>query len=251
MTRSLRPRRSVAARWSAAALWCCLLVPVTLAAQPPADPSAQQQQPITTGSPSEKMDAGASNATEEAYRHSSAVQFLARHLHMSTERTAVLVEDVNSGLLILTILYFLAKYLPGAMRGRRETIDRALVDARSATELANQRLQAVEARLAMLDTEIEGLRQQALHAGEEDQQRIKASLERERTRIIQSAEQEISTAQAAAQRELKRFAADLAVDRAVSRIELSEAADQALIAEFTDSLGGVLQAVDFKKRRQN
>jgi F-type H+-transporting ATPase subunit b len=208
-------------------------------------------QPMTTGSPAEKMDAGATNSQEEGYRHSSTVQLLARTLHVSTERGAQIFEDLNSGLLILAILYFLLKYLPKAFRDRRTKIERDLVDARSATELANQRLRGVEARLTMLDTEIEGIRQQATHASADDQKRIEASLETERQRIIRSAEQEISAAQSAAQRELKRFAADLAVERAMSRIELSADADRVLVHEFTAGLAGQLHAGDFKKRGQN
>ncbi len=213
--------------------------------------SAPQSQPITTGSPSEKMDAPEPNSEMEAYRHSSTVQVLARALHVPTERAAQLFEDFNSGLLLLIIAYFLAKYLPAAFRARREKISRDLVDARSATEMANQRLQAVEARLASLDTEIESIRKQAAHDSAGDQRRIEDSLEAERARIVRSAEQEIAAAQAAAQRELKQFAASLAVDRAMSRIELSTDQDRALIHEFTDGLAGVLHAGDFEKRGRN
>lgn len=221
---------------------------LTAAAQ---SPHATAQQPIATGSPSEKMDAGQSNAQEEAYRHSSTVQTLARVLHLPIERTAQLFEDFNSGLLILVIGYFLVKYLPGAFRARREKIDKELADARSATEMANQRLQAVEARLAALDKDIEAIRRQAAQDSAGDQKRIEASLEVERARIIRSAEQEIGAAQAAAQRELKRFAAGLAVDRAISRIDLSAADDRLLIHDFTENLGSMLQSGDFKKRGQN
>jgi F-type H+-transporting ATPase subunit b len=241
-----------------------LALPVTVPAfAAPQQPSAAQSDaqadartsaaapPLTTGSPDEKMDAPEPNAEMEAYRHSSTVQALARILHVSTERAAMIFEDFNSGLLIFAILYFLFKFLPKAFRERRSKIEHDLVDARSATELANQRLQGVEARLAMLDTEIEGIRQQAAHASQDDQKRIEASLETERQRIIRSAEQEISAAKSAAQRELKRFAADLAVERAMSRIELSADADRVLVNEFTDGLAGQLHAGDFKKRGQN
>ena len=217
----------------------------------PASESSTQPQPITTGSPTQKMDPGETNAQMEKYRHSATVAAIGRFLHVSTERAAVIFEDFNSGLLIVIILYFVVKYLPRAMRTRRATIVHDLADARSATEMANQRLAAVEARLAALDSDIEGIRQHAAQDSAGDQQRIEASLEAERQRIIRSAEQEIGAAQAAAQRELKRFAADLAVERAMSRIELSADADRVLVHEFTDSLSGVLHGGDFSKRGQN
>jgi F-type H+-transporting ATPase subunit b len=206
---------------------------------------------MTNGSPSEKMDAGESNKQMEQYRHSSTVQALGHLLGVPVEQAAMLFEDFNSGVLILAIAYGLFKFLPGAFKARREKIVRDLADARSATELANERLKAVEARLAKLDSEIEAIRQHAAHDSEGDQKRIEASLEEERARIIRSAEQEIASAQAAAQRELKRFAASLAVDRAISRVELSAADDRLLIEEFTASLGSKLHSGDFSKRGQN
>ena len=198
------------------------------------------QQPITTGSPQQKMDAGATNSEEEAYRHSSTVQAIARVLHVPVETAAKIFEDFNSGVLILVVGYYLAKFLPGAFRARREKLSRDLVDARSATEIANQRLAAVEARLAMLDTEIEGIRRQAAEDSQRDEQRIQQSLAEERERIVRSAGQEIDAAQAAAQRELKRFAANLAIERAIERVQLSDDQDQVLIDEFTQSLAGKL-----------
>ena len=216
-----------------------------------AQDNSSTQPPITTGSPGQKMDAGESNAEMEGYRHSSTVQTLARVLHMPVNRAADLFEDLNSGLLILVIAYFLLKFLPKAFQTRRSKIRHELADARSATEMANQRLQAVEARLGRLDVDIEAIRKQAAHDSEADQKRIAASLEEERARIVRSAEQEIGAAQDAAQRELKRFAADLAVERAMSRIELSADADRVLVHDFTENLGTILHGGEFKKRGQN
>jgi F-type H+-transporting ATPase subunit b len=214
-------------------------------------PAGSSGQPMTNGAPGQKMDAGETDKEMEAYRHSSTVQAIAHVLHISVERAAQIFEDFNSGLLILAIGYFLVKFLPKAFQARRSKIDHDLADARSATELANQRLQAVEARLAALDGEIEAIRQHAAHDSEGDQKRIAASLEEERARIIRSAEQEIGAAQAAAQRELKRFAADLAVDRAMTRIELTPDDDRVLVHDFTESLATKLHPGGYQKRGQN
>ena len=252
--RSFLPAALLASSLAAYAGSAAVLDPSPSAANSSSQKIAQDQpatQPIATGSPSEKMDAGASNKEEEGYRHSSTVQALARVLHLPVERTAQIFEDFNSGLLILVIVYFLAKYLPKAFRGRRETIEKELGDARSATELARTRLEAIEARLAGLDGEIEAIRKHAEQDSVGDQKRIEESLEVERARIIRSAEQEIGAAQAAAQRELKRFAADLAVERAMSRIELSADADRVLVNEFTENLGSMIHPGDFAKRGQN
>lgn len=186
----------------------------------------------------EKMDAPETNSEEEGYRHSSTVQAIAKVLHTNTETAAKIFEDFNSAVIIIAVLWFLAKALPKAFRKRSETIQKALVEARSATEDANKRLSAVEARLAKLDSEIDAIRKQAEHDSVEDEKRIKASLEEERKRIIESAEQEIEAFGAAAQRDLKRFAADLAVDRALQRIHLGADADRILVKNFAADLTG-------------
>ena len=82
------------------------------------------------------------------------------------------------------------------------------------TETANERLRQVEAKLAKIGEDIEAIRQQTERDMVQDEKRIKQALEDERQRIVQSAEQEIESAGAAAKRDLKRFAAELAVDNA-------------------------------------
>jgi F-type H+-transporting ATPase subunit b len=56
---------------------------------------------------------------------------------------------------------------------------------------------------------------------------------------VTSAEQEIAAAAAQAQRGLKEFAADLAIDRALSRLAINEDADRALFAEFAHDVAAV------------
>jgi F-type H+-transporting ATPase subunit b len=126
--------------------------------------------------------------------------------------------------------------LPKLFRSRTETLQKDLVAARLATEDANRRLAEVEARLLRLDSEIGSIRQQVEQEAIEDEKRIHAALEAERERVVASAEQEIAAVQAAAQRDLKKFAADLAIDHAMRRIQLSNDTDRALVREFGKSL---------------
>ena len=62
-------------------------------------------------------------------------------------------------------------------------------------------------------------------------------MEDEKRKIVASAEQEITAAGAAAERQLRKFAAELAVERATSRLRLTEGDDRSLIQEFAASLG--------------
>jgi F-type H+-transporting ATPase subunit b len=214
-----------------------------LGQQQPQPPPTPAQQARTSTAKAEHMDAPETNSAIEQYRHSSAVLAIARVTGLSPETTAQIFEDLNSGILIFACAYFLFRFVPGFLRRRSETIQKDLSLARAATEDANRRLAQVEARLSRLGSEIEAIRQQAERDSLEDEKRIAAALEAERERIVASAEQEISAAQAAAQRELKKFAADLAVDSALHRIQLSADTDRALIRDFgkglSDKSGGM------------
>ncbi len=111
------------------------------------------------------------------------------------------------------------------------------MDARTATEQAIERLAAIEQRLGRLDEEIAAISKQAEKDSVEDEARIKASIEAERKRIVDAVSKDIAAAGSAAQRDLKRFAAGLAVDRAAQRMALTEDDDRALMQEFAQSLG--------------
>lgn len=208
----------------------------------PAMRAFSQEQPAhspNVHSQYEKMDTPETNSEEEGYRHSASVQFLARVMHVHTETAAQIFEDLNSAIIWGAILWFLFKTLPGVFRKRSETIQKGLIEAHSVTEEARERLSAVEARLAKLDSEIEAIRKQADHDSVEDEKRIKATLEEERKHIVEAAEQDIEAFGAATQRDLKKFAADLAVDRALQRIHLGADADRILVENFTTDLAGM------------
>ena len=96
---------------------------------------------------------------------------------------------------------------------------------------------AVEERLSHLDSEIAAVREQAERDSANDEVRIRQTMEEEKNKIVRAAEQEIAAAGAAAERRLRRFAAELAVDRATSRLHLTEGDDRTLIQEFASSLG--------------
>jgi F-type H+-transporting ATPase subunit b len=174
---------------------------------------------------------------DDVYRHSGSVKLIARWLHLDKESAALLFEYLNFTVLAGAILYALSKYLPKTFRANRETIQQQLLDARTATEQAHQRLAAIEQRLGHLDEEIAAISKQAEKDSIEDEARVKASIEEERRRIVESASKDIAAAASAAQRDLKRFAAGLAVDRAAQRMVLTEDDDRGLLQEFAQSLG--------------
>lgn len=195
----------------------------------PADsnPAAKTMQPAA-----EEQETG-----EDVYRHSASIKLLARWLHLDKETAARLFEYLNFAILAGAILFALLKYLPKTFRAQREDIQHRLVEARTATKQANERLAAIEQRLSRLDEEVAAISRQAEKDSSEDEARIKASIETERQRIMEAVSRDIAAASSAAQRDLKHFVAGLAVDRAAQRIALTEDDDRALVQEFSKSLG--------------
>ena len=235
-----------ASAWPAAVLLALALLPAGLAraqAVGPAQASVPQQGaqphrhlPIITGSVTGRMDAPETNSDLEQYTHSAMVKSLARHLGLSTSQASRYFEDLNSGILIAVILFFLFRIVPGKFRAKREGLVRDLGEARETTADAQKRLTAIEDRLAAIGNEVDALRRQSQESMKGEEARIQASMEEERRRILRSAEAEIEAAQASAERGLRRFAANLAIERAAAQVELDPDSEQRLMNEFLEGL---------------
>ncbi len=201
----------------------------------------RDREPITNGTAQTRMDAPEKNSELETYTHSPMVQRMARGMGVTTGQAARYFEDFNSGVLILVVLYYLLKFVPGKLRARRAGVERELREARAATADAERRLRAVQAQLGTLGGEIEALRRQASEGAETEQARMKAALEEEKTRIVHQAGAEIAAAQANAERGLRRFVAELALERASARVVLSPEGDRAVVDEFLRDLAPQIQ----------
>lgn len=166
------------------------------------------------------------------------VKWAAKTFNLSVERTAGIFEFANFLIIVLLVGIPIARIMPKIFRKRSQTLVESLRTARQATEDANARLSAVEAKLAGLDDEIKNFRAQVEQESLEDEARIKASLAEESARIVQAAEQELNVAAAQARRGLRHFAADLAIEQAAKQLDVTAATDRALIAEFIESVNG-------------
>jgi len=197
---------------------------------------AQVDQPNAVSDQPAKSEAKTEKKSEEeetnVYRHSATVQWFAKTFHIDVEMAAKLFEWINFAVIILAVGIPLFKILPKVLRKRTETLSHELQAAQAATQSANARLSAVEEKLSGLDAEISAIRKQVEEDMREDEVRIKASIEEESARIVTAAEHEIGVAAMQAQRGLKQYAADLAIDRAMGQLTLNADTDRALIAEF-------------------
>lgn len=209
--------------------------------------SAQETQPQAQAAP--KTSASIFKAERQAvkeeeaeetdqFRHSATVQWLARTLHMDVEAAATTFEYINFIVILLIVGVPLYRTLPKMLRERRARLSFELDQAKARTADASARLKAVEEKLAGLDAEITQIRRQVEQEMAADEARSKAQLEEETARVVRGAEHEIAAAAAQAQRGLKEFAANLAVDRALSQLKIDEAADRALFAEFASDAAG-------------
>ena len=233
--------------WAAALFLAVALTPSfaqvpTPATQPSSQaPAAQQSQGhgvfIDSRTATSQNLAKAEQEDEEyVFKHSASVRAFARLFHLSPDAASLAFWALNAIILFVFVGYFLVTGLPKAFRSRSQQLDRQIIEAKTATEKAEERLRAVEDRLSRLDSEIAAVREQAERDSANDEVRIRQAMEEEKEKIVSSAEQEIAAAGAAAERRLRKFAAELAVDRAGSRLRLTEGDDRVLIQEFAASL---------------
>jgi len=174
----------------------------------------------------------------DAYRHSATVKAIGAKLGLDAEQAATVFTVANFVVLALLVGWFLLKTLPKTFRTRSEAIQKHLVEARTASQEASTRLSGVEARLGKLDEQIAALRAQAEKDSLLDEQRIKASVEEEKQKILTAAEQEITAATANARRQIQQYAADLAIDQAAKKLVVSAETDRLLVQDFARRLVG-------------
>jgi F-type H+-transporting ATPase subunit b len=189
------------------------------------------------GGESSKEPKGAAAEDETAeFKHSASVKFLAKKTGLSLEHAYWLSVLVNFAVVAGLIVWLSKKNLPGIFRNRTASIQKAMEEARKASDEANQRLADIEVRLSKLGADIGDMRAAAEKEAAAEEARIKAAAAADARKIVESAEQEIAAASRSARRELKEFAADLAVSLAAKQIKVDSATDQALVREFVEQL---------------
>jgi F-type H+-transporting ATPase subunit b len=174
----------------------------------------------------------------DAYLHSPSVRKLGAIVGLNAEQAATAFTVANFIVLAALVGWFLLKTLPKTFRDRNSTIQKDLVDARTATEQASARLRSVEERLSKLDEQIAALRAQADKDSALDELRIKASIEEDKRRILEAAEQEIAAATTLAHRQLQQYAAELAIDQAARKLVVTAETDRLLVQSFARRLTG-------------
>jgi F-type H+-transporting ATPase subunit b len=198
----------------------------------PAQEAAPAAKPDSSSASQETAKPEKKSADDVFRLEGPLVKMSSKALNLSPETTANIFEFINFGILFLAIGIPLARFMPKVFRKRSQSLSASLVEARKETESANARLSAIEAKLSGLDEEIAKIRAQVEQESAQDEARIKASIEEESVRIVAAAEQEIGVAALHARRELRNFAAGMAIEQAAKQLVLTAETDRALIAEF-------------------
>ncbi len=219
-------------------LVCAVLLPSAAALVQATRSSASSEQSARNNNVEmAKESREAAGEDEQAqFKHSASVQLVARLTGLSLERAYWLCVLLNFAVIAGTIFYFSKKNLPGVFRGRTAFIQKAMQEARQASEEANHRLAEIEIRLSRLAAEIGGMREAAEKEAAAEEARIKAAAAEDARKIVESAEQEIAAAAKSARRELTAYAANLAVSLAAKQIKVDAATDQALVRSFAKEL---------------
>jgi F-type H+-transporting ATPase subunit b len=158
----------------------------------------------------------------------------------STTAPTELFKWINFAIVAGALIWVFAKKLPPVFRTNAEKIGSAITNATAAKAEADRQLEESEQRLARLEQEVRGLREEALREGAAEAERIRALAKSDAEKIGVAAKAEIEAAERAARIELKALAAKLAVDGAESLLakQLTPQNQEALVAGFVKSLQG-------------
>ncbi|MGO9517692.1 MAG: ATPase [Candidatus Korobacteraceae bacterium] len=204
------------------------------------NPNAEFSKELTKTSEAAAEEAGkrdAKVAMELKAEHSPVVSWIGRTIGIGPESAYVLSLIINFGILLAFFWVLLKGKIPQMFRERTATIRKGIQEAQAASADASRRLKAVEERLAKLDTEVAEIRTSAERDAATEEARIRQAAEEDKRKVVEAAETEIAAIARNARRELKGYAATLAVDLASRKIRVDEPTDQALVREFIDQLG--------------
>ena len=145
----------------------------------------------------------------------------------------------NVVLLVVGLGYLISKTLPAYFRSRTESIQKGISEAQQVKRDAEKRAAEMDARMNALGAEIERFRVEAHAEMEQEGARIREETGKQIEKLQKQAEYEIESAGKVARRELKQYAAKLALDLAEQRIRtrLDAATENGLVDGFIQDLG--------------
>ena len=161
--------------------------------------------------------------------------------NVSTEHLNEICKWINLVVLIVAIVWGWKHWkVNDLLLQARERVGLAISKATVAKAEADRQLREAETKLANLQKEVAGLREEAQREAAAEVERIRAATQADEQKIAVAAKGEIEAAERAARMELKELAAKLAVDGAESLLvkQLTPAMQESLISGFVKTLEG-------------
>jgi len=227
----------------------CLLLAVptvsgTARAQAPAGEKAAPQNGAQVANPDTAADRELASESEAAggeenaqFKRSKAVVWISHLVGISPEAGYWVFVFINFAIVAGFIYWGSHTNLAQAFRTRTAAIQKGIEEARLASAGAHTRLQQNEGRVGKIDSEVGEIRAAAEADFSAEEQRIKHAAEEDARRVIEAAESEITAAAKNARRELRTYAAELAVELAKKNIRVDAPTDAALVRGFVSQLG--------------
>jgi F-type H+-transporting ATPase subunit b len=217
-----------------------LLCVAALAQEKPATPAPSSEKKVEASQKQEKKaeakEAEGEKDDEAQFKESASVKKLAGWLGLSVTQAFWVSTLLNFAVIAGLIFFGMRSSLPKMFRERTAAIQKGIEEARKASAESAAKLQDIESRLSKLDQDIASMKIQAEQDAEAEDRRLRAATEEEKKKIIATSEQEIAAASNFARRELKQYAAELAIALAEKRISVDEATDKNLVREFASQL---------------
>ncbi|HLI02680.1 MAG TPA: hypothetical protein VKU93_00305 [Terracidiphilus sp.] len=233
-------RRQLTVRWAAILFGVCLFFG-TLAAQDSGESSAPQKAQQDTAATEQSggdASAGVGNIlTKTTEQSARSAEKWGRKIGLGPDTSFFISIFLNFAGIVVFFYVILKSKLPQAFRERTAAIQKGIKEAQAASADAARRLKDIEARLSKLDGEVAEIRASAEREAAAEEERIRQATEQDRQKVVEAAEAEIAAIARNARRELKGYAASLAVDLAAREIRVDEPTDQALVRDFVGQLG--------------
>jgi ATP synthase F0 subunit b len=156
---------------------------------------------------------------------------------------------INLLILFGVIIYFVRIPARRFFAGRATSISDDIRSSADAYERARSERAAVEERVAKIDQELASIRAEAAKQADLERERVREQARQDAGRLLENARREIENVTRASQKELKEYAAELAVDLAERRIgrEIRPQDERKVVDRFFVTLGEERQGTKGRK----
>ncbi len=155
-----------------------------------------------------------------------------------SEEVSPIWKWANFAILAVGLGYLMAKSLPGIFTSRTTEIQKGISEAQQMKQDAEKRSAEMDARLNSLGADIEKFRTQSAAEMQQEGDRISRETAAQIKKIEQQAAVELESVGKTARRQLKEYAAELAMGLAEKRLRgrMDNATESALVDDFVRDL---------------